>query len=78
MRHGPIGDAGRLGRFVKANAIKPLHLADKAGISRQHLGRLRSGRAEPTRPVMLWLTIASEVLLGRRVKVTELFDLGEE
>lgn len=69
----------RLGRFLRENDIKPLVLADVTGISRQHLTRLRYGRAEPTRPTMIWLTIACRRMLGgrRRVRISELFDLGD-
>jgi hypothetical protein len=73
-----IGDTERLSRFLKASGIRPLHLADTAGISRQHLGRLRAGLAEPTRPVMVWLRIASGRLLRRPVRMSELFDLGDD
>ena len=73
------GGATRLYRFLCDNGIKPNELADVTGISRQHLLRLRKGRCEPTRPVMIWLTIACRRLLGgrRRVRITELFDLGD-
>lgn len=69
----------RLGRFLRDNDLKPNELADVTGISRQHLMRLRYGRCEPTRPLMIWLTIACRRLLGgrRRVRVAELFDLGD-
>jgi len=69
----------RLGQFLATNGIVPNELADSSGISRQHLCRLRYGRAEPTRPTMIWLTIACRRLLGgrRRVRITELFDLGD-
>ena len=69
----------RLGQFLAAHGIKPNELADASGVSRQHLCRLRYGRSEPTRPVMIWLTIACRRLLGRRrrVRMTELFDLGD-
>jgi hypothetical protein len=40
--------------------------------------RLRHGRAEPTRPTMIWLTIACrQMLKPRSVRMTDLFDLGE-
>ena len=74
----------RLGLFVRDSSIKPNELADVSGVSRQHLTRLRYGQAEPTRPVMIWLTIACRRLLeardGRRirVRVQQLFDLGDE
>ena len=68
----------RFGSFLKANNIRPMHLASSAGISRQHVFRLREGTAEPTRAVMVALAAASGRILQRRVAVSELFDLGKE
>lgn len=67
----------RLGVFLRDNEVKPNELADVTGISRQHLLSLRYGRREPTRPLMIWLTIACRRMLNRRVRITELFDLGD-
>ena len=69
----------RFGRFIRDNDLKPNEVADVTGISRQHLMRLRYGRNEPTCPLMIWLTIACRRLVGgrRRVRITELFDLGD-
>jgi transcriptional regulator with XRE-family HTH domain len=69
----------RLGKFLRENELVPNEVADVTGISRQHLLRLRYGRCEPTRPLMIWLTIACRRLVGgrRRVRITELFDLGD-
>lgn len=69
----------RLGRFLRDNRLVPNEVADVTGISRQHLLRLRKGTAEPTRPLMIWLTIACRRLIvgRRRVRLTELFDLGD-
>jgi hypothetical protein len=69
----------RLGKFLRENDLHPNEVADVTGISRQHLLRLRYGRCEPTRPLMIWLTIACRRLIGgrRRVRITELFDLGD-
>ena len=47
------------------------------GISRQQVMRLRYGIADPKRQTMSWLTIAARRLLKRRVRITELFDLGD-
>ena len=66
-----------LGAFVRDNEIKPAALADLTGISRQHLYRLRFGLMEPTRPVMIWLTLGCRRILRREVLVTELFDFEE-
>jgi len=67
----------RLESFLKANSIRPSHLADYSGISRQHLFRLRFGRAEPTRKVILGIAIGCGIVLRRRVRPEELFDLGD-
>jgi hypothetical protein len=67
----------RLGKFIRDNKVKTNELADVTGISRQHLLSLRYGRKEPTRPLMIWLTIACRRILNRRVRITELFDLGD-
>ena len=69
----------RLGTFLRENKVNLNELADVTGISRQHLFSLRYGRREPTRPLMIWLTIACRRMLGprRRVRITELFDLGD-
>lgn len=79
MREKGKRELTRFGRFIQDEGIKPLELADVSGISRQHVLRLRFGRCEPTRPVMIWLTVACRRLLGgnRRVRVTDLFDLGD-
>jgi transcriptional regulator with XRE-family HTH domain len=69
----------RLGKFMRENGIKALQVADATGISRQHLDRLRFGTSEPTRPIMIWITVACRRIIGRRrrVHITELFDLEE-
>jgi transcriptional regulator with XRE-family HTH domain len=69
----------RFGAFLRDNGISPQALADATGVSRQHVTRLRFGRAEPTRPVMIWLTVGCRRILGgrRRVRLTQLFDLGD-
>ncbi|HEV7764602.1 MAG TPA: transcriptional regulator [Thermoanaerobaculia bacterium] len=69
----------RLGKFIRDHELIPNEVADVTGISRQHLLRLRRGKAEPTRPMMIWITIACRRLVGgrRRVRLTELFDLGD-
>jgi predicted transcriptional regulator len=73
-----LGDTKRLARFIRRNGIKAVRLAETAGVSRQHVARLQAARADPTRAMMVWLTIAARRLLGRQVAVTELFDLGDD
>jgi transcriptional regulator with XRE-family HTH domain len=49
----------RLQTFLKSTGIRPAHLAHDAGVSRQHLLRLREGTAEPTRHMMVILATAA-------------------
>jgi transcriptional regulator with XRE-family HTH domain len=65
----------RLGEFISREDLGPARLARRAGISRQHLYRLRYGKQEPTRPMMVRLARASSGLLKRDVSVTELFEI---
>jgi transcriptional regulator with XRE-family HTH domain len=67
-----------LAAFIADNRVKSVRLAEVSGISRQHIYRLRTGRMEPTRPVMLWITEAACYIVKRRVAVGELFDLSIE
>lgn len=67
-----------LSRFIAANGIIASQLAAMAGVSRQHIYRLKTGQMEPTRPMMLWLTEAACYIVKRRVSVDELFDLRIE
>jgi transcriptional regulator with XRE-family HTH domain len=68
----------RLGTFMEQTRIKPTALARESGYSRQHLLRLRYGTMEPSRQVMVNLAEACSRLVERRVRVQELFDLGDE
>jgi transcriptional regulator with XRE-family HTH domain len=67
----------RLEEFIQTSGFMPTVLAKLAGISRQHLSRLRKGTAEPSRAVMVKLALAAGEMLRRRVFVVEMFDLGE-
>jgi DNA-binding Xre family transcriptional regulator len=67
-----------LAAFIVKNRVKAVHLAEVSGISRQYIYRLRTGRMEPTRPVMLWITESACYIVKRRVEVWELFDLSIE
>jgi hypothetical protein len=67
----------RLEAFLKGHGIKPAHLARECGYSRQHLLRLRLGRMEPTRRCIAAIVVACRRITGRRVRATDLFDLGD-
>ncbi len=66
----------RLESFIRANGIKPAALARKSGYCRQHLLRIRFGEQEPTRPCIKAIAVACRQLSRKRVKATDLFDLG--
>lgn len=70
----------RFGRFLDVNRkrLVAMRLSKESGVSRQHIYRLRYALMEPTRDVMVRLRAGASMILGRRVKMSELFDLGEE
>ena len=67
----------RIERFLRSHGIRPAHVAREAGCSRKHLFKIRMGIAEPTRPVMRAITCAVAMLIGRKVRASELFRLGD-
>lgn len=71
-----ISDATRLEWFIRTRGLKPRHLAQEAGISRQHLLRLRKGKAQPTSETIASVRRACARLLHKRVSVHDLFDIG--
>jgi transcriptional regulator with XRE-family HTH domain len=66
----------RLDRFIKQAGVKPSRLAERAGVSRQHLLRLRRGQMEPTRRMMVALADAASQMCRRTVYTVELFELS--
>jgi transcriptional regulator with XRE-family HTH domain len=67
----------RLEQFITEWGVMPSAFARKAGISRQHLLRIRKGTADPTREVMCGLALAASVMRNRRVFIVEMFELTE-
>ena len=70
-------EATRLDTFIRQNVLKPAQLARTAYISRQHLLRLRKGKDDPSRHVMVRLMMACTMILRRKVRIDELFDLTD-
>jgi transcriptional regulator with XRE-family HTH domain len=66
----------RLDTFIKNAGVKPSKLAERAGVSRQHLLRLRRGQMEPTRRMMVALANAASQMCRRTVFTVELFELS--
>lgn len=67
----------RLERFIQSHGLKPAQIARAAGCSRKHLFRVRKGLTEATRPVLKNIARAVGSLLGRKVRVAQLFSLGD-
>jgi transcriptional regulator with XRE-family HTH domain len=64
----------RLESFLESKDLKPTEVAHAAGVSRQHLLRLRKGTMSPTVRMVVKLTQACSRLLGQSVAASELFD----
>ena len=62
--------------FIKKWGVKPSAYARRAGLSRQHLLRLRRGEMEPTRRMMVALAEAASQMRSRAVCIVELFELS--
>jgi DNA-binding phage protein len=60
---------------MKANDIRPLALAREAGVSRQHLQRIRSGNANLRIKTALRIRDACGRLIFRTVGIAEVFDV---
>jgi DNA-binding XRE family transcriptional regulator len=65
--------ATTLARFMNENKLKPLNVAREAGISRQHLYRIRSGDDDPGMMTALRIRDACGRLLLRSISIDELF-----
>ena len=65
----------KLARFMNEHKLKPLNVALEAGISRQHLLRLRKGTMQPTIPMATHIRDACGRLLKRRIKLSDLFEV---
>jgi hypothetical protein len=63
---------------MDASDLRVRPIADAADVSTRHLYMLRSGGSEPTLGVMVRIAHACSASLNRTVRVTELFDLGED
>lgn len=68
----------RLHSFLLDNKLKPARVAREAGMSRQHLLRLRKGIATARITTAVRLMLACSRMLGRDVALAELFDVGAQ
>ncbi|HXH92993.1 MAG TPA: helix-turn-helix transcriptional regulator [Thermoanaerobaculia bacterium] len=69
--------ATMLARFLTANKLKPVEVAREAGVSRQHLCRIRKGIADPGYMLAMRIRDACGRLLLRFVSIDELFDSSD-
>ena len=68
----------RLGRFMKLYRVRSTDLWSVSRVSRQHIYRLRHGLMDPTLRVMVRVRDGCIAILGRRVWLSELFDVQED
>jgi hypothetical protein len=68
----------RLDRFLRVNGVLPRWVSLRGGCSRKHLADLRAGRSEPTLGMMKRIRATCSQILRRKVRLAELFDLGED
>jgi predicted transcriptional regulator len=73
----PTRDLTRFRAFVNARRMGTRNLAYRAGVSSGYVSALKYGRCDPTRGMMVKVTDAVRGMVGRRVAMSELFDLGE-
>ena len=77
QRTKPATQTTRLDRFIRANGLRPRWIALRGGCSRKHLAQLRAGHCSPTLDMMKRVRAVCSRLLRRKVRLAELFDLGE-
>jgi DNA-binding XRE family transcriptional regulator len=68
----------RLDHFIEQNNISSAALAESAGVSPETLEQLRREDGDPTLAVMRDLLNTCRRITGRKVEMTDLFDLGED
>jgi transcriptional regulator with XRE-family HTH domain len=66
----------RLETFLREWGVMSTVFARRAGISANHLIRLRRGETEPTRRMMVTLAETASAMLSRPVYIIEMFDLS--
>src|SRR5690242_9613794 len=69
--------ATRMDRFRAAEQIPILTWAQEAGMRRSQINRYRAGR-EPRTDVVARLVRAATRIVGRPVRASDLFDVGED
>ncbi len=65
----------RLDTFLRENNLKPAKVAREAGISRQHLLRIRKAQADPTVMTAKRIRDACGRLLTRSVRLVDVFEV---
>jgi DNA-binding XRE family transcriptional regulator len=76
MKRQPI-TATTLARFMNKNELKAAEVAREAGVSRQHLYRIRKGEDDPAITIAARIINACGRLLSRKVTFDELFDASD-
>jgi predicted transcriptional regulator len=67
----------RLEVFMREHDLTDVRLAPLAGLTPRLLSSIRRDLSDPRLPTMRQITRAASVAAGRKVRLTELFDLGD-
>jgi hypothetical protein len=73
----PPPKATRLQRFLDTEGLRSAWLEEATGISRSEMRRIRAGR-KVREDTMLRILRGARKITGRRVQITELFDLDPD
>ena len=75
QRHPPLRPLTPLDLFCRKHDISTPQLAAVSNLSRQHLNRMRQGKADTTIRTAKDLAKGASIIVRRKVAVGELFDL---
>jgi predicted transcriptional regulator len=67
----------RLETFMRKHNLTDAHLATHAALTPRLLSAIRHGASDPRLPTMRNVARAASAVVGRKVRLTELFDLGD-
>jgi predicted transcriptional regulator len=65
-----------LDRFIEQNRISQTELERRSRVSRRHIFHVRKGTSNPTLRCMIAITAAVGEMIGRDVRIEELFDVS--
>jgi DNA-binding XRE family transcriptional regulator len=67
----------RLADFMRDHKLTDVRLATRAGLTPAQLGSIGRDASDPKLPTMRAIARAASSIVGRKVRLTEIFDLGD-